>query len=887
MSIRNLDAILKPRAVAVVGATDRAGAVGGLIFRNILAAGFKGPVYPINISGASVSGRPGFTTFGQLPSVPDLAIIATPPATVPGLIGEAAAKGVRGAVVITAGFGEGDQAEGRALQDAALAAARPALLRIVGPNCFGVAAPHVNLNASFGLGAIRPGKIGFITQSGAMMATVMDWAAPRGIGFSAAVSVGDMADVDFGDLLDWMCLDTNTSAILLYVEAITHPRKFMSAARAAARMKPVIVMKSGRHEISAKAATSHTGALAGSDVVYDAAFARAGLLRVRTIQQLFDTVALLATGPTVKGERLAIVTNGGGAGVLALDDLLDRGGAPARLDPQTITRLDKVLPPTWSHGNPVDIIGDAGAERYLAALDAVLADDGVDAVAVLYCPTAASDPAEVARALAAHCTRASKPILTTWLGDASVQEARGILTDAGLPTFSTPEDAIEGFHNLHLFVKRREALMEVPPVPTIAAPAAVSAVASLIGSVVGERWLGPQDCREILRNYGIPMNDSHTASTPAEAAALAARIQGPVALKIRSRDILHKSDVGGVILNLSGAEATRRAAEGLLSRVQAQAPKAVIDGFTIEPMIHRPHATELLLGMTVDRTFGPVVAFGRGGIAVEVIRDQALGLPPLNLNLARAMISETQVGKLLRGYRGEPPADLDAIARALVSLSQLVIDHPTIADIDINPLLADADGIVGVDARIRVKPLNDDRDRLVICPYPQHLERTLTLRNGKAIYLRPLRPDDEPQVETFVRNLNPDDARFRFFASLHGLGHPMAARLCQLDYDREIALIAFPAEQRDSPWGIVRMHADANGERAEFAVTIASAAQGQGLGYVLMQQVLDLARARGIGELWGQVLTDNHRMRKMCDELGFVTRLGPAGDATVVCSRKP
>jgi acetyltransferase len=879
VSVRHLESILRPHSVAIIGATPRAGAVGRLIFDNVRGSGFTGPIYPVNPRGAAVDGHAGFASIAAVPEPPDLAVIATPADAVPGLIAEIGAKGTRGVVVITAGFGEGGTADGENRRRAMLEAARPHLLRIVGPNCFGVIAPHSRLNASFAAATPQAGGVAFVTQSGAMMAAVMDWATPRGIGFSAVVSVGDMTDVDFGDLLDWLSVDPATSAILLYVEAITHPRKFMSAARAAARAKPVIVIKSGRHGAAAKAATSHTGALAGSDAVYDAAFARAGVLRVRTIQQLFDTLALLAVSGPPKGERLAVVTNGGGAGVLAMDDLLDAGGVPAVLATDTIARLDRVLPAIWSRGNPVDIIGDADAGRYTAAIAATLADPNVDAVAVLFCPTAVADALAVAQAVAA--IPRNKPILTAWLGEASVQQARAALTADGLPTFATPGEAIDGFTNLVRFRKRREALMEVPPAAAAVPPDRVAAARRLIDHAASG-WLPPATCRDLLGLYGIPINPIFPAVTPDEAAAIAARLGRPVALKVRSPDVVHKSDVGGVVLDLESGDAVRTAAAAMRERVLRALPAARFDGFTVEAMVRRPRAIELFLGLTVDATFGPVIAFGRGGTAVEVIRDQALGLPPLNLPLARAMIAETQVGRLLKGYRAEPPADLDALAAALVAVSQLVIDLPTVVDIDVNPLLADSDGIVAVDARVKIGV--GTPARLVISPYPSELEGTMRLRSGDDVFVRPIRPEDEPLIEELVRSLTPEDARFRFFSPLRGLGHASAARLSQIDYDREIALMAFPAGE-NTPWGVVRMHADPDGERAEFALTVASARQGLGLGYALLARLIALAKARGIGELWGLVLRDNARMLKLCGELGFETRPTQNDANAVVCAR--
>jgi acetyltransferase len=881
MSVRNLDALLRPQSVAVIGATPRAGAIGRIVLQNIIAAGFRGQIYPVNPKHVSVLNLPAFPHVQALPAAPDLAVIASPPETVIPTVNALARLGTRAVVVITAGFGEGRDVAGSRRLTALLEAAKPHTLRIVGPNCFGLLTPAIGLNASFARGGAKPGSLAFVTQSGAMLATMLDWAAPRGIGFSAAVSLGDMADVDFGDMLDWLAVDPQTSAILLYIEAVTSPRKFMSAARAAARLKPVIVIKGGRHAAGAKAAASHTGALAGADDVYDAAFARAGVLRVTTMQEMLDTVALVAHAPAVGGDRLAIVTNGGGAGVLAVDRLLDGDGTLADLDPATVAALGAVLPATWSGGNPVDIIGDADAARYRSALDIVAADHGVDAVVTLFCPTAVADPLDVANAVSP--TLHGKPILAAWLGEESVREARATLVSHGVPSFTTPDGAIEGFTNLRRYNRRREALMQVPKTSEAVARSAVREARALLDQR-GDGWLAAADVRTLLRLYGIPTNESVAVASPEQAGRAAAGLGRPVALKIRSPDVIHKSDVGGVILNLSGEAAVRTAAESMQARIGAVAPRARLEGFTVETMVIRPQAQELFLGVTVDRTFGPVVAFGRGGTAVEILGDKALGLPPLNPSLALEMIAETRIGRLLRGYRGTPAADLDALVRALVALSQLVADHPTITDLDINPLLADADGLIAVDARIRVD--RQSQAPMVISPYPAELEQVVRLQSGVSVLLRPLRPEDELLIETLVQGLTPEDARFRFFSPLRGLGHATAARLCQIDYDREMALIALPQSVPHQPWGVGRLHADPDNERAEFAVTVASAHQGKGLGYVLLEQLIDIARARGIGILWGQVMRDNHRMLQLCRELSFA--LEPAEDPSIiVCSRTP
>ncbi len=872
MTIRNLDAIFKPRSIALIGASKQAGSVGAVVARNLFNAGFDGPVMPVNPRHDSVEGVLAYPDAASLPVTPDLAVVATPPQTVPGLVRELAARGTRGVVVITAGFGELGTDEGRALQQEILDAARPHLMRIVGPNCLGVLVPRMGLNASFAHLNPRRGEIAFVTQSGALLTSVLDWAAPRNIGFSTMVALGGMADVDFGDMLDYLANDPDTRAVLLYVETVTHARKFMSAARAAARVKPVIVVKAGRHAESAKAAASHTGALAGSDEVFDAAFRRAGMLRVNDLDELFDAVQTLSAPPPLQGERLAILTNGGGMGVLATDALLDLGGRLATLSERTLDQLNAVLPRTWSRGNPVDIIGDAQGDRYAAALAVLLEAPESDAVLVLNCPTAVASSREAAQAVVETVGGRPHAVMTSWIGAAEANEARRIFASHRIPTYDTPDKAVRGFMHLVRYRRNQDLLMETPPSVPVDFVPDVAKARKLIESALrdGRDWLPGQAAKALIACYGIPVARSEVAATPEEAAWQAEAIGRPVALKILSQDILHKSDIGGVVLDLATPQQVADAARAMLAKVGKALPEARIDGFMVEEMIRRRNAQELILGAVEDRQFGPFILFGQGGVAVEVVDDKAVALPPLNMNLAREMMSRTRVYKLLQGYRDRPPAAIDKIATTLVQLSQLIADLDEVVEIDINPLLADADGVIAVDARIKVAAAATARRgaRLAIRPYPKELERKISLDAIGPALIRPVRPEDEPAFHVAFAKLSPEDVRMRFFAPMKRLPHDMAARLTQIDYDREMAFVLERESDREI-LGVNRIVADPDNRKAEFAVIVRSDLHGRGIGRMLMQRLVQYARNRGIGEMFGDILRENVTMITFMRELGF------------------
>ncbi|WP_299391630.1 bifunctional acetate--CoA ligase family protein/GNAT family N-acetyltransferase [Pelagibius sp.] len=894
MTIRNLDALFEPKSIAVVGASRRPGSLGSVLARNLFNGGFQGPIMPVHPRHEAIEGVLAYPSVEALPQTPDLAVIATPPDSVAELIAAFGKRGTRAAVVITAGFGEGGDGQGAERRQAILDAAKPNLLRVVGPNCLGMMVPGIGLDASFSHVAPLPGNLAFVTQSGAMVTAMLDWATPRGIGFSKVVSLGDKADVDFGDLLDYLAMDVQTRAILLYIESVAHARKFLSAARIAARNKPVIVVKGGRHAEGAKAVASHTGALAGADAVYNAVFARAGMLRVYSLEELFDAAETLSRLSVARRHpdgraRLAILTNGGGLGILATDALIDHGGKLAELSASTKAALDACLPVTWSGGNPVDIIGDAPGVRYRAALEVLLQEREADATLVMHCPTAVASATEAAKAvvetLGATAAK-DRPVLAAWVGDQAVEEARRLFARHGIASYETPEQAVQGFMHLENYRRNQALLMRVPhPERDVVEPDRAAARAVLEPALAeGREWLSEAEAKALMQAYGIPVVATQVVASPAEAGAAAAALGGPVALKILSRDLTHKSDLGGVALDLEGEAAVTAAAEAMLQRIAAAAPHAKLEGFTVQTMCRRPRAEELILGVVDDPQFGPVMLFGHGGTAVEVIADKALALPPLDPMLAEAMMAETNVYRLLQGYRDRPPAAIKEVADCLVRLSQVVSDMPEITEVDVNPLLADAEGVIALDARVRIAarrdPLAAPTARLAIRPYPRELEQTVAMPDGTEIFIRPLRPTDAAGLRHAFRQLDPEDVRMRFFATIKDLSDDMLARLTQLDYDREMALAAFTSQDSGHQGlGVVRLAADPDNRRAEFAVLVRSDIKRQGVGSVLMEAILDYARERGIGEICGSVLAENAAMLALCRKLGFAAT--PAGEGTV------
>jgi acetyltransferase len=892
VSVRNLERVFNPRTVALIGASSSPGTVGKVLLDNLLAAGPDREILLVNPKYSSIEGRPCRADVEGLPEGVDLAIVAIPARAVPGVAASLARRGAAGTVVISAGFAERG-AEGRSLQKELLASSGGAL-RVVGPNCLGILAPHAGLNASFAHLDPQPGRIAFLTQSGAIITAVLDWAHPRGIGFSHLVSLGNMADVDFGDMLDYLADDASTDAILLYVESIRDPRKFMSASRAAARMKPVIAVKAARYETSARAAASHTGALAGSDAVYEAALRRAGILRVDTLEELFDAVETLGIGRSPpqltsesRADRLAIVTNGGGPGVLAADALARHGGTLAELTVETVAALDAVLPDTWSHANPVDIVGDAAGDRYERALGALASDPCVDGILVINSPTALVSRAEAAEAVVAVAAgNRAVPFLTSFVGDETAAEARAMLNRGGVPTYESPEDAVRAFMHLVEYAEGQRMLMETPPsVPDSIAPD-VGRARRTLERVLGEgrEWLTWPETKEVLAAYGMLSGPGQTATDADGAARAAAALGGPIALKVLSPDITHKSDVEGVVLGLEGPTQVRAAAEDLLRKVRAARPDARIDGLIVESMVRRPGAVELIVGAFEDASFGPVLVVAHGGTAAEIIHDRAVGLPPLNLRLANEMLRRTKVYDLLRGYRNVPPANLDAVAVALLQVAQLVTDLPEIREVDVNPLLADPYGIIALDGRIRVAPhAGDAHARLAIRPYPVEMEEELKLPGGRTLLFRPIRPEDEAALKRAFERLTPEETRFRFMVPHKAFSHLAMARFTQIDYDRDMVMVLTErgANGETEIHAVTQIDVHTRNSTAEFAILVEERVRGLGLGPYMLERIIDYARARGIQEIHGDVLADNATMLKLCRVLGF-TPSRSARDPTVV-----
>lgn len=871
MTVRNLEYLFTPKSVAVIGASKRPHSVGQTVMRNLLVSGFDGPILPVNPKWQTVCGVLAYPEISQLPMAPDLAIICTPPQSVPALIAQLGKRGTKAAVILTAGF-ETLMESHRDYRQEVLNAAKPHLLRILGPNCVGILSPHINLNASFAPSLSAPGKLAFVSQSGALATAALEWANARDIGFSHFISLGNCWDVDFGDVLDFLGGDPHTQAILLYMESLTSARKFMSAARAAARNKPVIIVKSGRDADGAAAAASHTGALAGSDDVYDAAIRRAGLLRVDRVEDLFNAAELLGRGIRLRGDRLAIVTNGGGIGVMAADALSRHKAKLPPLSEDTIQRLDAVLPKNWSRGNPIDIIGDAPADRYAACFDALTQSKEIDAVLLLQAPTAIVPTSQVAEGLVDQLKDFRLPVLSSWLGGEAAQKAARLFSAAHLPTFPTPEEAVDAFMQLVEFRRNQALLTETPQtIEDATAPDKDMARQLLAEARLEKRdMLSEPEAKSILACYGIPTVETRVVTTEDEALAAARELGYPVAVKILSDDISHKSDVGGVVLDIGSAPILSNVMDGMRSRVSQIMPDARIKGFTVQPMIRRPDAEEIIIGTKADAVFGPVILFGHGGTATEITADRAIELPPINTALARQLIDRTKIGNRLKGYRDHKAADMDAIHHILIRLSQIVINHPDIEEIDINPLLADANGIIALDARIRidVKPA-PSHNKLVIQPYPQGLEEWTQLAD-EPVLLRPIRPEDEEQHRAFLSKLTPEDIYFRFFGAIRRFEHSQLARLTQIDYDREMAFIAVKGKDEDkSTIGVVRVVSDPDGREAEFAIIVDSAIKGRGLGRILMNKMIAYCRARALERVTGEVLAENTRMLGLAKSLGF------------------
>ncbi len=887
MTPHYLDRLLSPRSVVVFGASDDPSSVGGRVFGNILDGGFEGAVHAINPGRKEVRGRPCHASLEAVDRAVDLAVVATPAATVPAVLRECGEHGVRSAVVLSAGFEEGGRG-GEERERELLREARRFGIRILGPNCLGFLRPGAKLNATFSRGGARKGSLALVSQSGALCTAILDWAHERQVGFSSVVSLGDAADVDFGDVLDYLALDKETKGILLYVEGVRHPRRFMSGLRVAARLKPTVVVKAGRHDEGSKAARSHTGAIVGGDDAFDAALRRAGAVRAFTVEQLFAAAELLATHHRVRGNRLAIVTNAGGPGVLAADRAAELPVRVAELSPATVESLEATLPAFWSRGNPVDILGDATPDRYRAAVAACLADPQVDGVVAILTPQAMTDPTGAAEAVLSAAHGSEKPLLACWMGGAHVREARALFARSRVPSFEGPEAAVEAFGYLASYRENQRLLLQAPGPRSRDDEPDVEGARLLVENVLdeGRRSLSVTESKALLAAFRIPVAAAVRAATPAEALVAAESLGFPLAMKIDSPDVTHKSDVGGVRLDIRTAADVRRAFGEMLEEARARLPDARILGVTLEPMVRRRHGRELLVGVARDPVFGPVIGFGAGGTTVEIQRDRSVALPPLNPFIAADLVARTRVARLLGSFRGLPAADHEAVVDVLLRVSELVCELPHVCELDINPLLADESGVVALDARVVVDFPGAPKGpygHMAIHPYPAHLETRWQLPDGTDVTIRPIRPEDAELEQAFVRNLSPESRYFRFMRTLAELTPEMLVRFTQIDYDREMAFLACVVRDgRETEVGVARYVTNPDGRTCEFAVVIADEWQGRGIAARLMTELMRVARERGLQVMEGEVLAANARMFHLMRNLGFVVAPGDDPAAHVV-----
>ncbi len=891
MSILNLDKIFDPKRVAVIGASDVSTSVGATVLRNLIGSGFSGVVYPVNPKRESVQGIQAYKDVGSLPHVPDLAVICTPGPTVPGLIRSLGEAGTRGVVIISAGFREIGE-PGRKLEaDIRVEQAKFPGMRIIGPNCLGIIVPGVHLNASFAAATPMKGHIGFISQSGALCTSVLDWAIDAGIGFSYFVSVGNMLDVTIADLIDFFGAATDTQSIIVYIESITEAREFVSAARAFARTKPIVAYKAGRFAQSAAAAASHTGAMAGVDSVYAAAFQRAGIERIFEIEDMFDCAELLARHQPPKGDRLAIVTNAGGPGVMTTDHLLSRDGKLATLSEATMAKLNEYLPIFWSHNNPVDILGDAPPERYAKTVDIVLQDEGVDAVLVILTPQAMTDPTGCARSLIQGVGQSTKPVLAAWMGAGMVAEGTRLLNQADIPSYDTPEKAVRAFMHLVSYARNLAFLHETPRQIPLAFGMDRQRVRGLFDTILSEGHdiLSENVSKTLLDAYEIPVTKPVTARTPEDAVAVARQMGYPVVMKIHSPQITHKTDVGGVILNLASDEAVLRAYDKMTAQAKEKRPDATILGVTIQRMVVGPTAFELIIGMKKDPIFGAVILVGMGGVAAEVFQDRALALPPLNEALARRALESLKSWPLLRGYRGKPAVNIDRLIEVLMRFSYLIADYPEIQEMDVNPLLVTPDEVIALDARVVIDAkaaVHSTRKyaHLAIRPYPEEYITDRQLKDGTAVVLRPIKPEDEPMWHELLAHCSKETIRARFNALMKQSTHEMATRYCFVDYDREIAIVAEIEEEGQRKLaGVGRLVADADHQVAEYGMLVGDRWQGRGMGSMLCDYCLEVAKRWGVKRIVAEVAKENARMLTTFTNRGFTRN--PQEEDVVLFSR--
>ena len=876
---RSLDPLFKPKHVAVIGASESPGSVGRTLLSNLISSPFGGTVYPVNLKRQSVLGIKAYPSLRAVPAQVDLAVIATPAQTVPSIIGECVERGVQGAIIISAGFKERGES-GIALEKEVLDTARKGNMRLIGPNCLGVMHPPTGFNATFASSIANPGNVGFISQSGALCTSILDWSYKENVGFSSFVSIGSMLDIGWGDLIYYLGDDPNTRSIVIYMESIGDARSFMSAAREVALSKPIIVIKAGRTEAAAKAASSHTGSMTGSDEVLDAAFRRCGVLRVDRISDLFHMAEVLSKQPPTKGPRLTIVTNAGGPGVLATDALLTSGGELATLSDTTHEELNKVLPEHWSHGNPIDLIGDASPERYTDTLKVLQNEKETDGLLVVLSPQSMTNPAETAFQLTEISNEFNKPVIASWMGGESVDKGLQMLNTAGIPTFSYPDTAARMFAYMWQHEYRLRALYETPSLATAEGEAAPEPEeASKIIETArdeGRTLLNEYESKLLLSAYGIPTVPTHLALSPDDAVEKANEIGYPVVIKIHSNTITHKMDVGGVRLHLRSDDDVREAYQTMEDNVRVMKGEGHFLGVTVQPM-EKLDGYEVILGSTTDAQFGPVMMFGTGGSLVEVYKDSALGLPPLNTTLARRMIERTRIFTALQGVRGRAPVDVDALERLMVRFSQLVVEHPWIKEIEMNPLLASPERLLALDARVVLHPANmppDELPKTAIRAYPTQYVTPWNLKSGEAVTFRPIRPEDEPLMIDLHKTLSEESVYFRYFQSMsleQRTSHSRLARLSFIDYDRDIALVLEAKNTDGNPFiiAIGRLSRFANFEEAELSLVVSDAYQRQGIGTELVNRLIDIGRKEGLAQITASTLPQNNGMKSVFKKQGF------------------
>ena len=876
MNAHYLAPLFTPGSIALFGASDREDSVGGIVFKNLLDSDYKGQIYAINPKRDIVQGEQAFKSLDHIDGPIDLGVVATPAQTIPAIVQACGERGIRMMLILSAGFRE-TGAAGRKLEDRVTQMAGRYGIRIMGPNCLGIIRPDIGLNVTFGNNNAQAGNLALVSQSGAICTAILDWAAVNEIGFSTVVSTGIAADLDFGDYLDYLVADPKTKAILLYIEGVYDSRRFMSSLRAAARIKPVIALKVGRHAAGAEASASHTGALVGSDDTFSAALERSGVLRVETIGQLFSAARALSSGRNRgPSERLVIITNGGGPGVMAADRAVDQGIELATLSDDSMQQLNEALPAVWSHANPVDLIGDAPPERYKQTIDICLADPGVDGAVVILTPQAMTRPTEVAQAVIEAAQLSKKPVMTSWMGGAQIADARKLFNSAHVPNYTTLENAIDAFSYLARHNRNQRMLLQTPGRLSTGKKAPdVDGARLIIESVLNEqrKTLTEPESMAVLNAFHIPTVRNGVARSANEALIVAESIGFPIAMKVLSTDITHKSDAGGVRLNINSAHEVRSVYRQLIDEVQSKVPGASISGVTIEKMYRGSNGRELMIGIIRDPVFGPVISFGSGGTMVEIMGDSVISLPPLNHRLATDLINRTRVSKMLGKFRNMPAVDMDQLVDVLLSVSGIACELPWVHEMDINPLIIDDRGIVAVDARIMVdfpKPSTDRYHHLAIHPYPARLVKNVQLNDGTDIVIRPIRPEDAEIEAKFVRELSKESKYFRFMNSIHELSQEMLVRFTQIDYHNEMALIAVrQLDDREDQIGVVRYTTNPDKKSCEFALVVSDQWRGRGIAHILMRNLMEIARDRDLEIMEGQVLADNTRMLELMTLLNF------------------